>query len=286
MAKLSKQQQAAALQLDAELSMYIRAAEGEAWPDTILKDEASFERFIKAEAAFDRAMASYFKDLANNRVDAWINWQEYERQARPNRQAAEIVISADAKLITEENKVLLNVIYSHIYDIERLGIDASSTIYNIPIDELTLQSTVELEARRYSSRLVTEITNATRKAMQSSLQTSIQLGEDLAAASKRINKLVDNPARATTIARTESVNSWGQGTLTFGKNTGAKGKVIDAVIDERTSPICLQLASKYGSPKNAAPIDSPFTWDAAGGGSKDAPGFHVRCRTTHYLIYK
>ncbi len=180
---------------------------------------------------------------------------------------------------------MLNVVFGHIFDIENIAIEASSRIYSIPVDSLDYIGAVQLEARKYSAGLVKEITERTRSAIRSSIDASIELGEDIEAATKRVDKIVNNPARAATIAKTESVNSWGNGTLRFGKQTGAKGKKPDVVLDERTSPICREIFEKYSNLKTGLDLDKPYEWKVAGGGSKQAPGFHVRCRTTHYLVY-
>ncbi len=271
--------------LEAWLNKFISAAEGEPWPETFTQDEVGFNAMLKQQEKFEHDVSIYFKDLASNRISRWLDWYEFERRSLPNRTAGEVVVSADARLIEEEHKILLNVVFGHIFDIESIAIDASSRVYNIPIDGLDYVGAVQLEARKYGASLAKDITERTRSAVRSSIEASIELGEDIDAATKRIDKIVNNPARAATITKTESVNSWGAGTLRFGKETGAKGKKPDVVLDERTSPICKEIAQKYAGMKNGLALDKPFEWKVAGGGSKQAPGFHVRCRTTHYLIY-
>jgi uncharacterized protein with gpF-like domain len=276
----------AALQsLEAELNLFISAAEGEPWPDAITQDDKAFNGLLKTTDKMTLDLKRYFADFAERRAAAWFNWSEYERQARPNRKAAEVVISADAQLVAEEQKILLNVVFGHLLDIEVMAIEAGSRTYHIPLAELDYLGTVQKQARQYAATLVSEVTKTTVNALRASIATSIQLGEDINGAAERVNKIIDNPARAATIAKTESVNAFGNGTLQYGKQTGAKGKVLSVVLDERTSPICRELAGKYQDSSKPTKIDTDYQWSAAGGGAKKAPGFHVRCRTGHYLIY-
>lgn len=269
-----------------EISFYIEANEGELWPESITQDTPTFDKLLKLERSLERDVSGYLKDFADNRAERLVNWHVYERQARPNRQAnEELMVAATAELVIDEQKILLNVVFSHLKNGELLGIEASSRNYHIPIDLLDFEPILQRQINNSSHRLVKNITETTRRAMQASLQTSLELGEHIRDAQARINKLVDNPVRARMIARTEAVNTYGNGTLTFGKQTGATGKVWDSVIDSRTSLICQELHQKYGSPKKAAKIDEPYTWSTAGGGSTDAPGAHVNCRSGHYLLY-
>lgn len=265
-----------------ELDAYIQAAEGEGYPDSITQDTKAFNKLVKLERAMQKDLAVYFKTFANQRVARLIDWGEYRIR---RRKAAELVVEVNAAAFEDEQKILLNVLFDYIVEGEGIAANASSTFYNVPIDELNLQAAIQREARQYSNRLVTNINKTTRAALQSNLNASIDLGEDIDMASKRIAQRIGDPQRAVTIARTESVNSYGQGVNTFGKTTGAKGKVADVVQDERTSPICKEIASKYGSQQKAIPLNQDYTWSAAGGGSKPSPGFHVNCRTGHWLLY-
>lgn len=266
-----------------ELDAFIQAAEGEQWPDSITSNPKTFARLQKLEGTMQRALAAYFKDFAANRVMHLVDWREYRN--RQYQQAAELVVEVNAAAFAAEQKILLNVLFDFIVEGSGIGADASSVLYNVPFDTFSLQAAVERQARQYSTSLVKGISKTTREGLRSSLETSLSLGEDIDTATQRIAKRVGNPARATTIARTEAVNSYGEGTLTFGKQTGAKGKVADVVQDDRTSPICQEIARSYGNSNKPLDINKPYTWFAAGGGSAHAPGFHVNCRTSQYLIY-
>lgn len=266
-----------------ELDAFIQAAEGEQWPSSITRHSKTFDQLIKLERRMQREVAAYLADFAANRVANLVDWREYRN--RQYSQAAELVVEVNAAAFEAEQKILLNILFDYIVEGGTIGGAASTALYNVPVSELNLAAAIQKAARRYSNQLVGGIGESTRNALRRSLEASIDLGEDIEAATKRIADRIGDPQRAVTIARTESVNSYGQGVNTFGETTGAKGKVIDAVLDDRTSPICKELNSKYGNPKNAIGIKDAYSWHAMGGGSKAAPGFHVNCRTGHYLLY-
>ena len=264
-----------------QLDRFIQAAEGEQYPDSITADKKSFAKLLALEASWERAMSVYLKGLAE-RVPTFINWAEYRRRTI---QADELVVTATAVVMEEENKILLNVLFDFVAEGESIGAEAGTRFYNVPINQLDLQAAIQREARKHAASLAKGLNKTTLKAVRSSIEASIELGEDIETATKRVQKLVNDPQRANMIARTEAVNSYGQGIDTFGHQTGAKAHWLDVVFDDRTSPICTELSNKYGNPNKAIPLSKAFKWQAQGGGSKKAPGFHVHCRTGKYLVY-
>lgn len=280
MIKATAKQISQARELAGQLDNLIMAAEGEAYSRAVSGDKPTFARLLKLESKIERALRAYLKDLAAGRIYEFVNWFEYRAQAR---QAAELVVEADARVIEAEKKILLNVLFDFVVEGTLIGGEAGSNTYNLPVNDLTLQTTIQRQARAYSNKLVTNITGSTRRALRATLETSLALGESNEAAAARINKLVDNPVRATTIARTEAVNTWGNGLNTYGQASGARGKVWDSVIDKRTSPICLELQEKYGGPSKAIKINDQFISSYVGG--IGSPGAHVNCRSGMYLLY-
>lgn len=268
-------------QLYHELDLFVQAAEGEQYPASITADKKSFDKLLALEASWERAMAKYLKGLAE-RVPTMINWPEYRRRSI---QADELVVTATAVVMEEENKILLNVLFDFVATGEAIGAEAGTAFYNVPINQLDMQAAIQREARKHAATLAKNLNKTTLNAVRSSIEASIELGEDIEAATKRVQKIVSDPRRANMIARTEAVNSYGQGLDTFGHQTGAKAHWLDVVYDDRTSPICQELNSKYGKPGKAIPLNRAFSWQAQGGGSKKAPGFHVHCRTGKYLVY-
>lgn len=284
MAKISSSQLEVLNNLDAELRHYIEAADGEDYSPAIEKDKATFKQLVKLETKTEREFAGYFKDLGD-KLSVAINWSAYNSQIKAAN--TDILITGALQLLEDERKILVSLAFGTYKEGIGIGLVAGGNLYNMPLNLANVQAKVDSQALKASNQLVKDVNSTTRDTLRSNLRTSLSLGESVDEAQLRIMNTLNDPGgfRSRAIARTEPVNSYGNGTLLFGQETGAKGKVISAVIDDRTSPICRELQERYGSQNNAQKLDKPYVWYSAGGGSSDAPGFHVNCRTGHYLLY-
>lgn len=266
-----------------ELDFFVQAADSEAWPDSITRNRKAFNALVKLQRNMEKATAQYLDGLAE-RAPQFVNWTVYqERMRKAGKQADELTVSVNATLMEAERKILLKVLFDFIVEGEMIAGRAAASNYRLPISDLDLAAAVQREAINYSANLVKGITNTTRDAIRTSVGASLELGENITEATARLQSVIDNPARAAMISHTESVNSWGAGINTFGKTTGAKGKVWDSVIDDKTSPICVELERLYGEPKKAIPVDEPYKSSYVG--EIDSPGAHPWCRSSQYLIY-
>jgi hypothetical protein len=267
----------------AELDGLIQAAEGETYAKSIRRDAPTFDRLVKLENRMQREFRAYFKALAPLVVDR-INWNAYRRiTAADEDQIIQIAI----QMLEDQRKVLLSVTFPFFDESLHIGADAASNINHVPYDGTSLEKLIQRQAIRYSNQFVKQVDTRTRDLLKHNLRTSIDLGEDVSTATKRIMETLgdENGIRARAIARTEPVNAYGRGIHLFGDQTGASGKVLDVVNDSRISPICAELHQKYGSQEKAIPLNKLFKWSAGGGGSKSEPGFHVHCRTGIWLVY-
>lgn len=263
-----------------EIDVYIKASEGEDYAGSIKADPVTFDKLLKLEARAERTYAAYYKDLAPRLADS-VNWSQYRlRQADDDP-----MVTAAAQLIEDDKKILVELSFAFFEEAETLGAQAASTINKIPYDFQTFQQVIQRQAIRYSNKLVTDIDNTTLKQLRQALRTSLDLKETADQAAGRVIQIINNPVRAHMIAHTEPVNVYGRGVVVFGQNTGAKKKIWDSVIDDRTSKICIELQDKYGTQDKAQDISKKYTWSAAGGGSTMQPGAHVLCRSGHWLLY-
>ena len=266
-----------------ELDFYIRAADGEMWSAAIRKDPKTFKRLVKLEATFERQMRAYFKDFAHNRVAKLVSWGQYSLELQKKITAADIKIDIDIDAIDQgEGQTLIKVILALYFDGLAIGTDAATKLYNVPVEYQSIIDVAEKQARKYGASLVSNINSTTATTIQSSIANSLALGETVDQATARLVGVIDSPVRAAMIARTESVNAYGDGINNFGRQTNAKGKVWSAVIDDRTTEICLELDDLYGDPGKAIPVDDDFEYS---GGSVSSPGAHVNCRSSMYLLY-
>lgn len=87
--------------------------------------------------------------------------------------------------------------------------------------------------------------------------------------------------RIDMIQVTESNKALNQGRLDTFKQSGLAGKKwVSIHDDDRTSDICLAMGAKYGTEKQAIPLNEPFEVRAGGKlYSGQSPPFHPNCRS-------
>lgn len=269
-----------------ELDIYIRAADGEDWSDAITRDPKTFKRLLKAESLAERELKAYFKLFAEERVIGLVDWTQYDAEFAklPPKavKGAQFDINVDIDALEREKQTVITIILNLLFDGVAIGTDAASAIYNIPVEYQSIVDVAERQARKKGAKLAKNITKTTRDTIRNSVANSLAKGESSDIAKANLQSVINSPVRAEIIARTESVNAYGDGIHNFGEQTNATGKALTVVLDDRTSPTCQELYQKYGDEKKAIPLDKDFSWS---GGTSSAPGFHPRCRTGMFLIY-
>lgn len=110
--------------------------------------------------------------------------------------------------------------------------------------------------------------------------------ENLSQIKKRVKEQFDiSENRARAIVQTETNRIYGTGSYNAAKQSGVEFyKYINATEDKRTSEICKDLDAKYGTPKQAIPIDDKFK--LINGKEELHNPFHVNCRSVTLYIPK
>lgn len=245
-------------QIAYELSLK-RAAEqsGEQFHDKYLKNPRLFRMLMRSDLQLEKGFKAYFKDLAS-RVPDYINWTSF------NFHKASVIddmIDVDWEGEKLSIKVLLTKGLVHAIAAggqmtqEDTGIDIGWTEFDSPaLDFLN----------KYSLKLAGDLNDTTLDRIKSGIKLSLGNGESQAEAVARLSDIIDNPARARTIAHTESVRAFTQGRLEVGRQIGANRKQWDATI--AACPICAPLDGKIVG------IDKSF-----GDGISEPPA-HPNCR--------
>lgn len=249
--------------------LHVIIAASEPWAKQYEKDSDSHMALIKHEAKLERDLRRYFRDLAA-RVDMYVNWTTYAAKAY---QAYDVHATINADSYPNEMSILLVFVEDAITDGMLIGAMAGENIYKTPLGPDAYFESVQNTARKYSSKLVKDISDVTLNYMQKSLEKSIRLGETTDQAKARLNKVINNPKRAGTIARTESVTSYQQGMVAFGKASGAVGKEWQA-----SNGAC-QICGPLDGLK--VPINDNYNSDVGA----NPPG-HPNCRCGQRLIYQ
>lgn len=238
----------------------IKAAED--WAKSYKGNKESFAKLIKLEAKFERIMRGYFRTLAKERLDKYLNWSLYAAQ---QIKAFRVDVVVDIEEIDDlEGGELLSVMHDPVLLALELGADYAEQTYKIDLGLNRYNEKLIKATDEYVGKLIKNINSTTVSRVQQSISTSITLGEDVQTAKARLTKIIGDPKRAELIARTETVRSYSMGVTTFGKEAGYTKKVWE--ISSDPCEVCAQNEN--------AVVDIDGTFPS---GDSEAPA-HPRCR--------
>jgi hypothetical protein len=249
--------------------LYVVMAAAEPWAKQYEDDPDTHVAIIKHEAKMARVFRDYFRGFMN-RLDNYVRWSTYQQQAL---KAYDVNVTVNADNFDAEDGILITTVTDVAAEGIAIGALAGENMYETPLGLDKYSQIVIDTANKYTSRLVTQINSTTLDYLQKSLATSIKLGETTDQARARIAKRIADPGRAAMIARTESVNAYQTGMITFGNQSGAVGKEWQAIIG--ACQICAPLDGVR------VKIDEPYNNDVG----PNPPG-HPNCRCGQRLIYQ
>lgn len=248
-----------------ELSQAIRASEE--WQPSYKRHPQTFKALLRHEAELEAATAEYLAGLAE-RAPQYVDWKQVPQPQK--------VSAASTPLANKTEDVWAN----EMIDMTKAVIDAITMLtttgaqfgeleYGIDLGVTELTDWILTAAREHTAGLVSQVTDTNRKLIQEAIKQGIARGEDTAAITARIGKVINSPVRAEMIAQTESVNAYQSGLLNFAQETNAKTKTVEALAG--ACQICAPLDGE------TVDIDKEFS------NGSDRPAFHPRCRCS--LIY-
>lgn len=164
----------------------------------------------------------------------------------------------------EDESELLAILYSEVPSAMEAGALMSQQELKFDIDFNPADAPAQKYLDKHLPPLAKDITDTTKDRIRNSIKQSIAAGEDRDALTKRLEGIVDSPARRRAIAQTESVRAFSNGRLIAGKKMGATGKRWRAQVQR--CPICDGLNGQEVA------IDALFD------GVFDAPPAHPNCR--------
>ncbi|MGW5074058.1 phage minor head protein [Rhodococcus sp. NPDC004095] len=248
----------ALLEAKAELTQAIRASEE--WHPSYKDHQETFKALLLHESELERQTAEYLAGLAE-RAPTYVDWSVY---------TTKLLASADGQLDKadevwkQEHLDFTKAVLDAIENLVATGGVAGELTYGIPLGTTTLSESVIVAARDLVAELVSGVTDTNRKLIREAIKSSLARGEDIAAATERIKKVINNPLRAEMIAQTESVNAYQTGLKNFAVETGAVSKEWEAL-----AGACTQCSPLDGEKRK---IDELFS------NGKDRPSAHPRCR--------
>lgn len=266
----------------------------ESWAGRYKKDRTSYKRIIALEARLRRQIRSLFRDMAG-KIDSYINWSQYAQQlaqvnasTEPLQAAVDVNVIVNDDFYDELDGLFFTLTFETISTAIATGAQAGEAIYKIPlgirstdatIQQLTTERLAYLVGKRVDKsgnvvdnpRADYRISNVTRENIASNIKTGIALGEDKQAMVRRLQSVIQDPARAEKIAQTETVNAYGAGMLDFGRESDATGKEWE---DVGATDVCAD-----NSAQGIIPLEDSFVSGDA------APAAHTGCRCNLRIVY-
>jgi hypothetical protein len=275
-----------------QLTALIRASED--WSSEYTKDPATHVKLLRSEARLQVELTKYFRDIAADIVK-YIRWQGYLNQLPQTLDEQKLNFNVDVIVqdipVDKYDGTFIKVVFQEMAILTAVGSQAGENIYRVPLgiqstDAVIQQLTTEHIANLVGKKVLKDgsivdnpkatyrISDKTRNDIAQSIKTSLNIGDDIQAATERLQKTVMglNNNRAKVIAQTESVNAYTQGLLEFADQSQAVGKEWQ---DAGAVDVCADYAGE-----GPVPIDYMF------GGELDGPAAHPRCKCGLRLIYQ
>ena len=249
-----------------QLDRVIIAAED--WAKAYKKQPEVLAKLIKLEAKLMRVLRKYFKTLASERVNNYINWYKYQQESV---KAFNFDVTVDVQEILDvEYGTLMQVIYEPLQAMLSLGATSAQESYNIDLGISKYSSSLAKAADDYTGELVTGITETTRDRIKQSISTSLRVGDNQQQALARLQEVAGDINRAEMIARTETVRSYNKGITLFGRESNATAKTWEVSSDPCS--IC-----------EANGLDGSIPFDSQFNSGDDEPPAHPNCRCSMSL---
>lgn len=273
MNKVEKYQRLTALQdeiIDAYVAdTVLRGAED--YAPLYRKYSKLFKQLVKSEIATDKGLRKYFRGLAERAIEL-MDWNEYEQRiasATPGAVYKAGILDYLVKAFWENETLVLKIALTGtlmdaleaggLYTEEDLGVDVEwSRNGHEAIDFLN----------KYSASLAKGLTEVSQKRIYSVIKEGLENHEDREQVSARINDVVKDPRRATTIAQTESVRAFSEGRMHVAKQIGADRKRWRTA---GATDFCLTF-------EGLGVVPLTYRYLTEQGGKVDKPPGHPNCR--------
>lgn len=273
----------------------------ENWSQLYSKTPDIHAKVIKAEAKLLRQCRGFFNDIAS-KAASFIDKDEYEKAleiAKAAKKADRLAVTAaNVNVIITDDPLddsagaFINLTLKTVTVATALGAQSGQELYQKLQSMSTLDDAIKDVALNQVAGLVGmkvtddgivpnpnakyNILDTVRDDIRSSIQTSIDNGEDIASASDRLQDVISDPERSTLIAQTETVNSFGAGLDKYGEESDAVGHEWE---DVGADDVCSDNT-------DLGPIPFDQNFEDSNGDDIRGPTAHPRCRCNKRLIYQ
>lgn len=254
--------------VDDVLSIYLaqNPLKGEEWAPSYRKHRDLFNKLTEAEAKATKEIAKLFRDFSKE-ADQFVDWNHV-----PLTAAEDLVVDKEQTIWVRFSQGLLGIFIIRMGQAIEAGGQYTERELNVDVGWSEKGHPAINWLRKYGAELVSAVNDTTRKNIRAAIRMSIDLGETREQVETRVRKIIDNPVRAEMIAQTETVNAYTQGRLEVARGLGLEmEKVWEAVLDNRTCPICIDLNGKV------VPLEEKFP------GGYEGPTAHPRCKCSLHI---
>lgn len=248
--------------------MILRASEN--WAPRYKKDKDTFKALVRMETRIETNVRRYFRELAKERIDTLVNWPEV---------AGKVAVRASLLLddgFDVEEALLFQVIFPDISKVVTIGARAGENLHGVELGINEYTQSVQKAAKDRATKSAAKVTKTTKERIGTAIDKGITEGLDTDSIAKMVNDAVNDSKRAAMIARTESVESYTQGMLVFGEESGAISKTWELSFDP--CDVCVAIVAESGG--DTIGMDEDFAGDGG-----DGPPAHPNCRCGLKLNY-
>lgn len=264
----------------------------ERWADGYSKSPETHAKLIKASARLERKLVVFYRDMSK-KADTFIYWYAYNQalnEVKTSRvNAYDVSVIVNDKSIDQAYDTFITIVFQDIALATALGAQSGEAVYKVPLGITVTDADIQRIAMQQVAHLVGKkvtkdgqvidnpkpdyvVSDKTRADIRQSIQTSLNMGEDVQHATARLKSTIKSAVRAALIAETETVNAYNSGIVDFGHKSNAIGKQWT---DNGAVDIC---ATNTGD--GVIPINENFS---SGNGQ---PTAHPRCRCSMRLVYQ
>jgi len=172
------------------------------------------------------------------------------------------------------SSTLIQDTLKHFYD---LGLSQMETQFNM---DFTREPSSLTNAYDIVAEEIKGLNNTTRGKLKLQLMVGISGQESASEMSARVRKVMDTSiSSAKRIVVTENNRVFNQAHYDGAVQSGLRlKKYVSVQMDTRTSPICVYMNQKYGTPEKSINMDAEFIYPKTGVTFQLSP-FHPNCRT-------
>jgi len=213
---------------------------GEQWHDSYKKDRKAFDILVKSDLKLEKLIYKVFKKYAQS-VEHFFVYGSIGLSDEDLKTANRSIFDLAAPIWLEFKKDLFSVFEEIISGVLNMGGKATEKESGVYIGWTSKSRPAVDWIREHGAELVTNISEVTRDRLRSELAIGLGLGESQEELTARLTEVINDPFRASIIARTEVVKAYNQGKILAVEESGFDSVKTWRDGQEGACPVCSEL---------------------------------------------